>query len=146
MCPQGNVVGIEFEEKFAIAGEMPKCEGDKVSIFDCEEEFGPFCHVNAPEPIVTNCNEAAVKFESKKTKRSNANIGFRMTYKCTVPQFVTKKSTTLPSTQPPDCNNGQGRGSGKEETLETCAQNGARQEHCSLVSIITVLLIYLYNV
>ena len=82
-CQASQKVHITFSESFKIAGAMPDCAKDQLEIFDCDGSvmYGPFCHLTAPEPIMSQCDAVDVQFHAG-DERGVKRTGFRLNYEC----------------------------------------------------------------
>jgi hypothetical protein len=96
-CPADNVIEIDFEDPFRIAGRMPNCTRDsiKFSNKDGVIERGPFCHLTRPEPYKTISNSVQVTFDSNGI-RGLTRYGFKMNYACKSTADVVEKPTVSP--------------------------------------------------
>ena len=96
VCPAGSQVEVSFESTFRIAGKMPDCPKDQLTIFDCEGNVvhGPFCHLSRPPTFNSTCNKINVVFASHKD-RGSTRYGFRLNYRCTLPPPTSAPTATI---------------------------------------------------
>jgi CxxC motif-containing protein len=101
-CPAGSKIEIEFENVFRIAGAMPSCPRDSVTITECNgaRTHGPFCHLTRPGRFETACSDAKVTFDSNGV-RGDTRYGFKMNYVCKSQPTVAPPPTTRPTTARP---------------------------------------------
>ena len=74
-------VEISFDPSFRMAGRMPECDKDQLKIFGCGTNYGPYCHLTAPDRIIMTCNKINVLFQSA-SERGITRTGFKLNYKC----------------------------------------------------------------
>ena len=78
-CPLG--VEFDFDAEFRVAGRMPDCNKDQLTISGCGSDYGPYCHLTAPDQIRTTCNKVNVLFRSG-FNRGVSRTGFKLNYRC----------------------------------------------------------------
>ena len=102
-CPEGSTVDISFSESFRVAGSMPTCPRSQLTISGCNTGYGPYCHVTAPSPFTTTCDNVKVSFVAGSTV-GTTRTGFQLNYSCkrtTTQPPPTTIVATLPTTTPP---------------------------------------------
>lgn len=79
-CSKG--IAIEFDG-FSIAGRMPGCDKDQVTIkegmYGDAKSFGPLCHLSIPAPMTLSSNMARVVM-SAGPSHGRRRLGFSATY------------------------------------------------------------------
>ena len=103
-CPSTQQVKITFEESFIVAGRMPDCPKDQLTFSGCNENYGPYCHITAPEPFTLQCNEVDVLFNAG-DGRSQTRTGFKFNYECITPTTIAP-TAVAPVTVSPNCGGG----------------------------------------
>lgn len=78
---QHKRVQLTFERPFGIDGFLPGCRKDYLKVYDdaSGQVYGPYCHVNVPERIVTSSNVVTVVFHSGPSHRPSRR-GFKANY------------------------------------------------------------------
>ena len=77
-----NGIDIIFNNSFRVAGKMPSCEKDFVKVVSCGTTYGPFCHLQAPNPLRNLCtSDTKVLFHSGST-HGRTRTGFHIDFFC----------------------------------------------------------------
>ena len=72
---------ISFDKNFRVAGRMPHCAKDQLTLAGCGSQLGTFCHLTAPSKIFTLCPDVEVLFHTGE-QRGITRTGFRLNYRC----------------------------------------------------------------
>ena len=120
-CPSASdLIDIQFEGNFKIAGKMPDCPKDQINVYSKGAKVGgPFCHTTAPEQIESlDASSTRVTLDSG-SGRGSTRTGFAVRFRCRATSFPTtplslttaepttpSPTTVMPNTQtapPPSC-------------------------------------------
>jgi len=99
-CPSGaEYIDIKFHDNFKVAGAMPDCRKDQVYVYSNGVKVGgPFCHLTAPEPMMSlSAEDTRVTFTTG-TGRGMTRTGFSVLFQCRAPPTTALPPATLAPT------------------------------------------------